>query len=168
MAGSPAFWLGSQASEFAITPSGEVGSVGVLSVHADHSKQLDKEGVAVTIVKSSPYKAEGSPFQPLTDSAKSYVQSRVDEIHRVFVNHLARGRRTSVKRVSEGFGRGRMVSARNAVAVGMADRVATLNQVVDELAIKSSLRPRISQQFPQGSWEIAESRARTGWMLNRC
>jgi ClpP class serine protease len=33
-AASAAYWIGSQASEFVVTPSGQVGSIGVVAVHA--------------------------------------------------------------------------------------------------------------------------------------
>ncbi|HEY3624859.1 MAG TPA: S49 family peptidase, partial [Terracidiphilus sp.] len=41
IAASAAYWLASQASSITLTPSGEVGSVGVLDLHADISKALE-------------------------------------------------------------------------------------------------------------------------------
>ena len=44
IAASAAYWLASQASTITLTPSGEVGSVGVLDIHADISKALENSG----------------------------------------------------------------------------------------------------------------------------
>ena len=45
LAASAAYWIGSAASEFYMTPGGEVGSIGVWMAHQDMSKALEMEGV---------------------------------------------------------------------------------------------------------------------------
>jgi ClpP class serine protease len=45
VAASAAYWLASQASSITVTPSGEVGSVGVLDIHGDITKALENQGV---------------------------------------------------------------------------------------------------------------------------
>src|ERR1700733_14452139 len=78
IAASAAYWLGSQGSTIHLTPSGEVGSVGVLDLHADISKALENAGVKLTAVTAGPHKAERAPFSPLADDAKAAMQSSVD------------------------------------------------------------------------------------------
>ncbi len=65
IAASAAYWLASQASTITLTPSGEVGSVGVLDLHADISKALDNAGVKITAVTAGEHKVERAPFTPL-------------------------------------------------------------------------------------------------------
>src|SRR5215467_9938743 len=48
IAASAAYWLASQAGSITLTSSGEVGSVGVLDLHADISKALENAGVKIT------------------------------------------------------------------------------------------------------------------------
>jgi ClpP class serine protease len=62
MAASPAYWLASQANTIVLTPSGEVGSVGVLTIHADITKMLDRAGIKLTTIQASKYKTDFSPF----------------------------------------------------------------------------------------------------------
>jgi ClpP class serine protease len=69
-AGSAAYWLLSQCSEAVVRPSDDVGSVGVLSVHADQSRALDQAGIKVSVIKSAKHKAEGSPFESLSNDAR--------------------------------------------------------------------------------------------------
>jgi ClpP class serine protease len=61
LAASAAYWLGSQAHEFTVTPSGEVGSIGVIAVHESVFKVKEKEGKDITIIKAGKFKADNSP-----------------------------------------------------------------------------------------------------------
>jgi signal peptide peptidase SppA len=136
LAASAAYWIASQASELAVTATGDVGSIGIIAMHMDVSKALDDLGIKATVFRSAPFKAEGSPFEALTDTAKEWMQARVDEAHGWFVQAVAAGRRTSAEKVAAEFGRGRVVSAHAAVAAGMADRVASLDQTLRDLAAR--------------------------------
>lgn len=142
MAASAAFWLASQASTIATIPSGSAGSIGVMSVHEDISQALEKIGVKVTMVTSSPFKSEQFPEVPLTAEAKANMQNRVDQFHQMFVNDIALGRGVPTSVVEKSFGRGRMLSARDALAVGMVDKIATLEQL---LAVPTERNARMAQ-----------------------
>lgn len=133
MAASAAYWLFSQAREGVITPSGEVGSIGVFAVHSDLSKQLEMLGISPTIIKAGKYKAELSPFQPLTEEARAYAQQGVDTFYSMFTRDVAAGRGANVNDVRAGFGEGRMVTAQQAVAQGMADKVDTFDNTLARL-----------------------------------
>lgn len=133
VAASGAYWLASQASEVNVTPGGQVGSIGVIVSHYDYSKALEKEGIRPTLIKSSPYKAETAAEAPLTEEAQTELQATVNHYHEMFAGAVARGRGVTEARVGKEFGQGRMVVARTAVERGMADRVATLEQVLRRL-----------------------------------
>jgi capsid assembly protease len=133
MAASAAYWLGSQASELVITPSGEVGSIGVFALHNDLSKQLEMVGITPTIIKAGKYKTELSPLQPLSEEAQAAAQANVDTYYNMFVRDVALGRGVPVNEVRGGFGEGRMVVAKEAVQKGMADRVDTFDNTLARL-----------------------------------
>ena len=130
---SAAYWLASQCGEINVTPGGQVGSIGVLAAHEDHSAEADQAGVKTTLVTSSKYKAEGNPWGPMDDEAKAELQSKVDAYHAMFVAAVARGRGVTEHQVNTSFGQGRMAMAADAVKAGMADRVATFAQVLNRL-----------------------------------
>jgi signal peptide peptidase SppA len=138
---SAAYWIASAADEVVVTPSGQVGSVGVFSAHDDVSKMMDELGVKTTLIsaKNSPYKVEGNPYEPLGDDARDYMQGRVDEAYGNFVKALARNRNVAQSHVNENFGKGRMVTAPEAVERGMADKVGTLHETLQRFG--SSLYP---------------------------
>lgn len=120
IAASAAYWLASQASTIQLTPSGEVGSVGVLDLHADISKALESSGVKLTAVVSDPKKIERAPFTALTDDAKAHMQSGVDVWYADFLQAVRRGRGERGSAAGN-FGGGRMLDSRTARALGMVD-----------------------------------------------
>ena len=132
-AASAAYWLASAADELVVTPSGEVGSIGVYVYHEDISKRLDMLGVTPTLIKAGSNKAEGHPAFPLSEEAAAHVQARVDDYYGMFVKDVAKGRRVPVSTVREQFGGGRMVGAQEAVRLGMADRVGSLADTIKRM-----------------------------------
>ena len=134
LAASAAYWIGSQATEFVMAPNALAGSVGVISVHLNWAKAAAEAGVEPTIVRSGARKAEGHPWGPLDDTARAAMQARVDEAFASFVDAVAAGRGMSAKAARERFGDGRILGADEAVSTGLADRVATLDAVVADLA----------------------------------
>jgi signal peptide peptidase SppA len=122
IAASAAYWLGSQASTITLTPSGEVGSVGVLDISVDVSKALESSGIKVNAVSSTPEKIERAPFHPLSDDARANMQAGVNRWYGDFLGAVRRGRGARVAQ-SSNYGGGRMLSSREALTAGMVDFV---------------------------------------------
>jgi signal peptide peptidase SppA len=124
-AASAAYWLASQASDVTLTPSGEVGSVGVRMMHVDMSKMLDTAGYKITELSAGDFKTEWSPYKPLSDAAKDDMQTRLQTSHKDFIAGVAagRGRRASAAITKSRFGNGRMLSASDALFHGLVDRI---------------------------------------------
>ncbi|MBI4636113.1 MAG: S49 family peptidase [Candidatus Rokubacteria bacterium] len=127
---SAAYWIGASASALLASPSALVGSIGVYAAHEDVSKALEAAGIAVTLVAAGKDKTLGNPFEPLSPDGRAYIQDRVNEFYDLFVRAVARGRGTSQKTVREGMGQGRVVTAAEAVTLGMADSVGTLDDAI--------------------------------------
>lgn len=147
MAASAAYWIAASADEVVVTPSGEVGSIGVWAAHQDLSAALDQEGIKVTLVSAGKFKVEGNPYEALTDEARAAIQAVVDDYYRAFTKAVARGRGTTPAAVRSGFGEGRMVRAEQAVQAGMADQVATLDETIARVARGKMLPPRRAAQL---------------------
>lgn len=130
---SAAYWIGTAADEIVVTPDAEIGSIGAFAVHQDVSKALEQDGIKVTLIKEGKFKTEGNPYEPLSDEAFAVIQSRVREAYDSFVGAVARNRDVSLEDVVKGFGEGRVVGAKQAIRLGMADRIETLEQTVARL-----------------------------------
>jgi len=133
LAASAAYWIATAADELVVSPSGEVGSIGVFAAHDDVSKAQENIGVKTTLVSAGKYKTEGNPYEPLTDESRASIQKRVDEYYGMFTAAVARARGVPVSNVQNGFGEGRVVGAKEAVRLGMADRIGTLDDTIARL-----------------------------------
>lgn len=133
MAASAAYWIAAQADEIVSLPSGVAGSIGVFTVHQDLSAALEKEGVHVTMISAGKFKVEGNPFEPLSEEAKAVKQAEVDAAYAQFVKDVARGRGVSAADVRNGYGEGRALTAKDAKAAGLIDKIATMDETIGRL-----------------------------------
>ncbi len=133
LAASAAYWIGCAASEFYVTPGGEVGSIGVWQAHQDFSKALEEAGVKTTLISAGKYKVEGNPYSALDEEAQAFMQSRVDDYYAAFTKAVAKGRGVPISQVREGMGLGRVLGADAAVQQSMVDDVATFDEVLSRM-----------------------------------
>lgn len=134
MAASAAYWIASAAEEVWVTPSGDVGSIGVFAMHRDLSKAMEREGISTTVIKAGKFKAEGLPHEALSAEAREAMQERVDAMFQTFLASVARFRGVDTDRVESHFGEGRLVSATKAKRAGMVDRVGTMDTLLGKLS----------------------------------
>lgn len=142
LAASAAYWIGSAADEFVVTPGGQVGSVGVIVAHQDYSAFVNatEAGMAAlpayTFIVAGQHKADGNFAEPLSDETRAFIQSTVDDYYRAFVDTVARNRGISSQQVVDGFGQGRTFGAQEAFARGMVDDVETFDDVIARLTAR--------------------------------
>lgn len=130
LSASAAYWLATQADEIVCRESGYVGSVGVYCLTEDWSEYLKKEGIKINAISAGDYKLEGASWEPLSDEARAFLQASVDATYAKFLAAVASGRGTSVADVKKHYGQGRCLSAVDAKAVGMIDRVGELEVAI--------------------------------------
>jgi capsid assembly protease len=131
---SAGYWLLSQCDEIVCAPVSEVGSIGVFLWHENWAENYKMEGIQPDIIRYGEHKAEANDWEPLTDEARAYLQSQVNEVGEMFTKAVSRGRGVSAERVREEFGQGRSVMAKDAVRLGMADRIATMDDTILRVA----------------------------------
>jgi signal peptide peptidase SppA len=147
LAASAAYWIGCSASEFYVTPGGEVGSIGVWQAHQDYSKAMDEAGVKTTLISAGKFKVEGNPYAPLDEEAQGFMQSRVDDYYAAFTKAVAKGRGVPISQVRDGMGQGRVLGADAALASSMVDGIATFNDVVKKMRrdARAQIKPNASR-----------------------
>jgi signal peptide peptidase SppA len=156
LAASAAYWIGCSASEFYVTPGGEVGSIGVWQAHFDYSKALEEDGVKPTLISAGKFKVEGNPYVPLDEQAQAFMQSRVDDYYNAFVEAVAMGRGVSINDVKTGMGEGRVLGADAALAQNMVDGIATFDDVLAKMqASVRSNRPHSQSRLKQARDALA-------------
>lgn len=90
---SAAYWLASAAHSIAVPVTGGVGSIGVVSIHADFSAVFKEWGINLTVMRSGERKAEGNPYEPLSEACRDDWQAQMDAVRTLFVDTVARNRR---------------------------------------------------------------------------
>lgn len=132
VAASAAYGIASAATEIVVSPTSLIGSIGVVYLHLDESAKMQAEGVKPTMIFAGDRKVDGASYAPLSDTALSEIQSRVFKFYDQFLQSIAAGR-------GERFGvdaargtQARVLMGEEAVQIGMADRVASFAQVMDQ------------------------------------
>lgn len=89
---SAAFAIASACDRITVPRTGGTGSVGVICMHVDFSKALEKAGIAVTVIQYGARKSDGTDVAPLSDPALERFQADVDAMGELFVSTVARNR----------------------------------------------------------------------------
>lgn len=128
MAYSGGYALASAASKMIVTPSGGVGSIGVVMTHFDMSKMLEKFGIDVTFIFSGDHKVDGNSYEPLPADVKKQFQADVDATRQEFVNLVARNRGIDAKVVYDT--QAACYSAADGKQLGLVDAVMPAGKAV--------------------------------------
>lgn len=137
MMASALYWIGSAADEVIVDETAQLGSVGVvLSLR----KQEDRPGEKSFEVVSSNAPNKRPDIE--TEEGRSQLQARVDELATVFLDKVARNRGIPRDQVNDRFRQGGMAIGANAVELGMADRLGSLESLIAELAGPSASSQR--------------------------
>jgi capsid assembly protease len=134
MMASAATWIGTAASEVVVTPSGEAGSIGVISMYANASKYYEAMGVEIDVMRVPEKKARFSGVEPMTDEMRQLVELRIGQSYERFKRAMADNRSVRIDQVESKFGGGEMLSAVEAKESGLVDRIATLDDTIARLA----------------------------------
>lgn len=145
---SAAYAIASVADRITVARSGGVGSIGVIITHAEMSKQLEMRGITVTNIRSKPRKAEGGPFEPLSEAAQARLQASVDYSHKEFVALVARNR--GMEEAAVDATEALPFLAHEAVENGLADDIGAVEDAIP--AFVASLDP------DEGDDEMAENK----------
>ena len=157
---SAAYWIASAADRIIAAKSARIGSIGVIAQISDESEKDAKEGIKTYqfINSASPMKRPDLE----SDEGKSEVQSIVDTLGEYFIGDVARNRGVTAQTVESDFGRGGVLMAIDAQAVGMIDAVGTFDDslVVSEstqtsplkMAAKDKTERRTNGTFSKSLW----------------
>ncbi|MDO4581960.1 MAG: signal peptide peptidase SppA [Bacillota bacterium] len=127
-AASGGYWLASYADQFIANSYCLTGSIGVImGTMLDVSGFLAEHGIVATTLASGEEKDMGSNFEPLSEETRAIFMSIINEYYDDFVSVVAENRGMSVAQVRE-LADGRVYTARQAVANGLADQVGDYQQ----------------------------------------
>lgn len=129
---SAALWLVSAASHVAATPTAGIGSLGCCCSIVDNREQQAKQGIKTWEIISS--QTPGKRPDAATDAGRAAIQRVADNTAQIFIEEVARYRGLSVDHVaSPACGQGAVLIGQHAVDAGLADEIATFEEVFSAL-----------------------------------
>ncbi len=131
MMASAAYWIGSAADRIVAEKAAYVGSIGTLMMHHDWSGNDEQMGLKRTILTAGKYKSVGNDAEPLSDLSRDTIQAELDYIYTLFVDTVARNRTTDSAKVLTDMADGRDFLGQQAVDVGLADTVGSLETALE-------------------------------------
>ena len=137
------------------------GSIGVLFQSPEVSEAMQKLGIKLIEVKSSPLKAAPSPFEPATPEALAVIQGLIGDSYDWFVGIVAERRnldRPQALRLSDG----RVYSGSQALAAGLIDEVGGEGEAFDWLVKNKGIDPTMrivewKKEKPESSFSFAQA-----------
>lgn len=129
---SAGVWIASVADSVSVNRSIMFGSIGAFTVLRDFSEAAEKDGVKVHVISTGELKG-GADGAPITDAELAEVQKQVDLIGKQFVEVIVAGRnidRATVEAVADG----RMMTASEALELGLVDKIQSLDDTMAEIA----------------------------------
>ncbi|MBI2875660.1 MAG: signal peptide peptidase SppA [Candidatus Tectomicrobia bacterium] len=153
-AASGGYYIACASDKIMANPGTITGSIGVIMAMANVEDLMKKVGYRSVVIKSGEHKDIGSPFRAISPQERRFLQGVLDDVHRQFVEAVARGRRMqleSVKKLADG----RIFTGQQAKENGLVDELGSLSDAV-------SLAGRLGGIA--GKPEIVRSRKPRSWL----
>jgi protease-4 len=158
LAASAAYMVASAADHIVAHRTSIVGSIGVLIEYPDVTGLMDKLGIKLEAVKSSPLKAEPSPFNPTTDQERAMVRKLILDSYGWFVGIVAERRKLTHDQALA-LSDGSIFTGQQGVANKLVDEIGGERQAIAWLGTKG-VDPRLKVV----EWEAGSS---GGWLFAR-
>jgi protease IV len=129
---SAAYYVAAAADKIFVDKASIVGSIGVLMDGFGFTGLMDKLGVERRLMTAGANKGFLDPFSPQTEAQRAYAQTMLNQIHQQFIDVVKKGRGARLKETPEMFS-GLFWTGQQAVEMGLADGLATLDQVARDV-----------------------------------
>lgn len=124
------------------------GSIGVFGMLPNFAQAANKLGLNVEQVQTNKNAAGYSPFKPLDDKFRGFVQESVEKIYVTFVKRVATGRKMSFEQV-DAIAQGRVWSGSDAVKIGLVDKIGGMDEAIAKAASLAKIKKYRTQDFPE-------------------
>ncbi|MEJ1157385.1 signal peptide peptidase SppA [Prosthecomicrobium sp. N25] len=122
LAASAGYMAALGTDQIVVRRSAITGSIGVLAQWADVSELMGRLGIKLEEVKSSPLKAEPTPFKPASPEAKAAIESMIRDSYGWFVGLVAERRGLSPE-AARAIGDGRVFTGAQALEAKLVDQL---------------------------------------------
>jgi protease-4 len=144
VAGSGGYWVAMAADAIVAHPTTITGSIGVVFTKFNLDGFFEWIGTNVERITTAPG-ADALGLGPLEEAEKQAIVGWMDEVYALFTGHVAAERELDLERVRE-IAQGRIWSGRDALEIGLIDRLGGLDEAFALAKEKAGLDPE--RQYP--------------------
>lgn len=138
LAASGGYYIACNADKIYAQPSTLTGSIGVFGIIPNMENMMkDHLGVTFDVAKTN-HHSTVTPFKPLTDSEKLYIQKEIDRIYDNFISKVADGRGITKAQV-DSVGQGRVWTGADAIEIGLVDELGSLQKAIEYAAEQAEI-----------------------------
>ena len=130
VAASGGYYIAVAADSIVALPGTITGSIGVLMDYANIQGLLELLRVKAEVLKSGAMKDVGSPLRPITPEERAYLQDLLEDMHRQFIEAVARGRQMTMAE-TEALADGRVFTGEQALDLGLVDELGGQQKAVE-------------------------------------
>lgn len=127
---SAGYWLASCTNGIYVTPTSEIGGIGVIVKMMDMSENMEMQGIKCKFYTGGELKAMGHLEKPINETEDAFIQNEVNEQTTKFKNLVNSNRGN----IDEQYLQGQLFNGENAVKINIADDlVSGLDQLIETL-----------------------------------
>lgn len=151
-AASGGYYISSGADEIFAEPTTITGSIGIFGMKPTIKKALNKVGINISSVSTSPNGIFLSLYEPATPYQRMAMQASVNRGYELFVGRCAQGRKKTpdeIKQIAEG----RVWDAVTAKKIGLVDKLGSLDDAVKSVAKRLDNEDYNVVEYPEQKFE---------------
>lgn len=133
VAASGGYYIASAARKIFADPTTMTGSIGVFGGKLVYGGLLDKVGVRTVVIARGKNAGMFSGLGRFSDGEREVMRKAMEHTYKTFVNRVAKGRNMSFDAVHK-VAQGRVWTGRQALDVGLVDRLGGLSEAIAEAA----------------------------------
>jgi protease-4 len=138
LAASGGYYIAAPADEIWASPATITGSIGIFAAFPTINRALDKVGVSVDGVGTTPLSGEFRLDRPVGPGAARLLQATINHGYEEFLARVSAGRKKTRDEV-DAIAQGRVWSGRDALKLGLVDRLGGFDDAVKAAAKRASL-----------------------------
>lgn len=154
-AASGGYYISAAANQIYASPTTLTGSIGVFSVVPTFQRTLDKLGVKVDGIGTTPLAGEMRIDRPLSAAVRQILQSSVDHAYAEFLRRVGEGRKKTVEDVDK-IAQGRVWAGIDAQRIGLVDHLGGLKDATDAVARLAGLGSDYQVQYIEPELNLRE------------
>lgn len=122
------YLMASGARQIVMPKHGRAGNIGVIRLHVDHSRALEKGGVKVTVIAAGENKGDGNPYEALSEETFVRLKADVESMRETFAEAVALGRGSRFDKLAALSTEALDFGGPDALSLGLVDAVADGNE----------------------------------------